>query len=103
MLADSSSVSISSISSIRRTAAQHAPRLPALLQTRCTAVETLHHAVLDISDLQQVLPCLADTVQLLVGLMDDPNFKVRPAPHAATTPVQCAAADRSMAVTGIEH
>lgn len=46
------------------------------LQTRCTAVETLHHAVLDISDAQQVLPCLTDTVQLLVNLMDDPNFKV---------------------------
>ena len=39
-------------------------------------MEALHHAVLDISDPPALLPSLEDAVQLLVGLMDDPNFKV---------------------------
>jgi hypothetical protein len=45
-------------------------------QTRCAAVEALHHAVLDIADPGQVLPSLGEALQLLVGLLDDPNFKV---------------------------
>jgi hypothetical protein len=51
-------------------------------------VEALHHAVLDIPDPGEVLPSLGDTVQLLLGLLDDLNFKVGRASGGASSPLQ---------------